>query len=131
LQVQTRLAELDPAALELADAEALADEIVESHAARQHVPARRGAVELDPVLGLEGLERLGLDQRQLPVGAVALVLVAVADEPLAGHGVDGLDRMRQLAALGGDEDRLDPPFAHGSIISGVKDAMESSTTSAA
>jgi hypothetical protein len=73
LHVQARLAELDPAALELADAKARADKVVEPDAAGERVSSRAGAVELDPVLGGQRLARLGLDQRQLgPRGAVGV-----------------------------------------------------------
>ena len=49
----------------------------------------------------KGLERLGLDQRD-----VAATEVAVTDNALAGH-IDALHRLRQLLVLGGDSDCLD------------------------
>ena len=58
LEVQARLAELDAEALDLADAEALADEVVQPHAADDDLPARLRPGEADV------LEHLGLDQRE-------------------------------------------------------------------
>ena len=65
LQVEARLAELDADALDLADAEALPDEVVQPHAADDDLPPRLGAGEADV------LERLGLDQRQRAARALA------------------------------------------------------------
>jgi hypothetical protein len=45
--VRARLAELDAVALDLADAEALADEVVEPDASRRDLPQRRARLETD------------------------------------------------------------------------------------
>src|SRR5205823_14719123 len=86
LQVRARLAELDGVALDLADAEALADQVVEPQAARRQLPPCRARQEADVLHGLL------LDERQRPprLGAVREV-VAISLEPLAGNGPDGLD----------------------------------------
>ena len=83
LQVVARLAQLDPAALDLADLEAPADERVQAHAARRELPARLAGRERDPVLGREPLELLALDERQLAGGLGARLEVAVAAQARA------------------------------------------------
>src|SRR4029078_7461157 len=75
LQVQARLAQLDPQALNVTDPKALANQVVEPHATHHHLPARLGAGEL------YALQHLGLDQGQRLTGSVALLAkVAVAAE---------------------------------------------------
>ena len=79
LQVQARLAELDAEALDAADREPLADEVVEAHAADDDLPPRLRPGQADV------LEHLGLDQRQRPARAGSVrAEVAVALEPLPG-----------------------------------------------
>jgi hypothetical protein len=63
LQVQARLAQPDPQALDLTDPKALADQVVEPHAAHHHLPAGLGAGEAD------ALQNFGLDQGQCLAGA--------------------------------------------------------------
>ena len=97
--MQARLAELDADALHLADAEALADEVVQPHAADDDLPAGLGAGEADV------LEHLGLDQRQRAARARSRLGHAVADEAVPGdglHRLDGRERLRRP-----DHDRLD------------------------
>ena len=87
------LAQLDADALDVADAEALADERVQVDAAREDVAARLGGADLDAVLGLQAFERLGLDQRErLARLRSVLEVVAVAGEPFAGVRRDAFDR---------------------------------------
>ena len=91
LEVQARLAELDADALDVADQEALADEVVQPHAANDDLPARLRARQPDV------LERLGLDQRQRPAGPLALrAEVAVALEPAPGDGAHEVDRRERV-----------------------------------
>ena len=63
LERRARLAQLDADALDVADAEALADELVQVDAAREDVAPALGRAELDAVLGGALRERLGRDQR--------------------------------------------------------------------
>ena len=98
LEGRAGLAQLDPPALGLAEAEALADERVQVDASREDVASRGGRIDLQPMLGERVLELLRLDQRQLLLGPAG-VEVAVAFEPLAGNGRGRVDRMRQIAAV--------------------------------
>src|SRR5438067_458382 len=78
LEMPTRLAELDAVALDLADAEALADEPVEVDAAGRHLPTRRAVRKPD------GLDLLRLDERERLAGLrAALAVVPVALEALS------------------------------------------------
>ena len=109
LQVVARLAQLDAAALDLADPEAPADERVQPHAARRELPARLAGRERDPVLGREPLELLALDERQLALGLGARLEVPVAAQAGARDrldAVDGVDRAgRDLGEVDGDDRR--------------------------
>src|SRR5262249_61036465 len=91
LQVQARLAELDTEALDGADHEALADQVVQPDAADDDLTPRLHARQRD------GLERLRLDQRQraarsLPVGTE----VPVTLEAAARDRADEIDRRERL-----------------------------------
>ena len=92
--------------------EAAPDQVVEADPARDHVAARLAGLELDPVLGRERLDRLGLDQRQVLAGLALLVEGAVAGE--VAVALDALARRPHAsstaaARLGArrDEDALD------------------------
>src|SRR5262249_59563097 len=63
LQVRARLAQLDAAALDVADAEGLADERIHVHATRDDVAPRLARLDRDPVLPIHRLDRLGRDER--------------------------------------------------------------------
>jgi hypothetical protein len=120
LQVQARLAQLHPKALDLTDPKAPADQIVQSHAAHHHLPARRGAGEGD------ALQHFRLDQGERLTGRGALLVeVAVALEPLAGEGAGRLDRRDRLG--GTDVDLLD---VHGSIMSAANGRVQRNTRAA-
>src|SRR5207342_33323 len=80
LERLARLAELHAAALDLADPKALADQIVQAHAAREDVAPGDRRIDREPVLLERVLELLCLDQRQLLTGTAG-VPVAVALEP--------------------------------------------------
>ena len=69
LEVVAGLAQLDPLALDLADPEALAHQVVEADSPGQDVAARLRRGQLDPLLGLQRLQRLGLDQGEVVAGA--------------------------------------------------------------
>ncbi len=121
LQVVARLTELDAAAFDGPDAEALPDERVQPHAAGRELAARLAGGERDPVLGGQELQLLALDERQLPLGVGAGLEVAVALQARAGdrlhpvdrvHGtrldrgeVDGDDRGGRLLGHGRDDTR--------------------------
>ena len=110
LEGRAGLAQLDSPALGLAETEALADERVQVDAPREDVASRGGRVDLQPVLGERMLELLRLS---ISKQTVLVIEVAVAFEPLPGNGRYRLDPMRQVAAVRGDEDRLDSPMTHG------------------
>ena len=101
LQVGARLAQAVAAALGLAHHEAPADQVVEGEAARHDVAAGLPRPQFDAVLARERLDRLGLDQRDVPARLAILGErpaareVAVALEPAAG------DRGGLGDALGG------------------------------
>src|SRR2546425_6476098 len=111
-EVGARLAELDAHALDIADTEPLALELVHVDAAREHVAARRGRFDRDVPLARHGVHRLGRDQRHGPTRrrVSPCPVIAVALEPTSGACLHALDGSRELAVLGGDEDRLDPTF---------------------
>ena len=97
LEVAARLAQLDAHALGLADPEALADQVVEARPTGEHVAPRLLVAELDPGLGPERLQGLGLDQGQV-LGVALGGLgdeVAIADRPLSGEDLDRVHRLRQ------------------------------------
>src|SRR5690242_2541653 len=102
LEVQARLAELDAVALDVADAEALPDEVVQPHAADGQLPSRLPRREADSLdlLGLHERQRLA---RLRPVRAE----VAVALEPPPGECAHRLDRAQFAGSLRPEMDRLD------------------------
>ena len=109
-----------PKALDLTDPKALADKVVQSHAAHHHLPTRLGTGEAD------ALQHFGLDQGECLAGRGALpVEVAVALEPLAGEGAGHLDRRDRLG--GTDVDRLD---VHCSIMSANNGRVQRNTRAA-
>jgi len=65
LQMAARLTQLDPAAFDVADAKAPADERVQAHAAGRQLAPRLARRELDPGVGGEPLQLLALDQREV------------------------------------------------------------------
>src|SRR3954469_25975443 len=90
LQVQARLAELHAVTLDVAHGEALADEVVQPHAAHGELPPRRAGCKVGVVdgLALDELERLaGLRSRrkEVPVAYESLP----ADR---AHRQDGVER---------------------------------------
>ncbi len=102
LEVGARLAQFDAEALDATDAEALADEVVEPHAAGRHLTACRSGLESC------ALDLLGLDESQRLAGLRAVgEEVAVTLEPLAGDGDSRLGRRERPCLLGPEMDRLD------------------------
>src|SRR5947207_2935857 len=100
LQVAARLTDHDAEALHLAHPEALAHQVVQPHAAHDHLAARLGAGEADI------LQHLRLDQGHRPAGLRAVAVeIAVALEPLARERADRIDRRDGVG--GADVDRLD------------------------
>src|SRR5262245_18476298 len=86
LQVQTGLADHDAVAFDLADAEPLADQVVQAHAADGELAA--GLALRQPGAGND----LGLDEREREARPRSLrEEVAVAFEALASEGLDRLD----------------------------------------
>jgi len=96
------LAQLDAAALDLADREPAADERVEVDAARQHVAPRVGVAPPQAVERLLGDEGDGRP-RLRAVGRV----VVLALEAVPGAGADALDRLGQVALVRRDRERGD------------------------
>jgi hypothetical protein len=94
LQVPAGFAQLGSHALDRADTEALADQVVEPHAARKHLPAGLLVRQFDAGVVAEALERLGLDQ-----GDVPRVPIAVAHDASGTH-LDLVDWAREGALLG-------------------------------
>src|SRR6266404_7245479 len=92
LQVPARLADLDARALDVADPEPLADQVVDPDAAHDHLAAGLRAGEADI------LQDLRLDQRQAVARVTMIAEVPVADQPLPGdrrhrgHRGDGVAR---------------------------------------
>src|SRR5262249_35052715 len=109
-QMQARLRALAALADGAADPKAPADQLGEVEPARCEIAPALPGGEGDPVLVLEPLGRLGLDQR--PVVALGAAVVAIAAEAEAGIGEDLVDRRRLRAALRGDVDLLDGAGAH-------------------
>jgi hypothetical protein len=114
LEMRAGLTELDAFAFDIADAEALADELVDVDTAREHVAPRRGRVDRHVALERDRVHRLGRDQGHASSrGRVAFrPEVTVALETASCVCTDALDRSRELAGLGRDEDRFDVA-AHG------------------
>src|SRR5437763_97206 len=115
LEVAAGLAQLDPDALDLADAEAAPDQVVQGDSAGHHVAADLVRRQLDARVREQPLERLRLEQRQVAAGLVDLrpgplaAVIAVAADPAAGHDVDRLLAVKRSLVLGADEDPLDAP----------------------
>src|SRR6478735_8946701 len=84
LEVAAGVAELGHDRLDLADADAVAQEIVQRDPARHHVAADLAGLQLDAGVRLQILDRLGLEQRDV------LVAVAVAVDPGAGPDLDSV-----------------------------------------
>ena len=100
LQVETRLAELDADALDIADAEAPPDQVVQPYTADDDLPSRLGPGQANV------LERLCLDQRQRVPGSLAAgAVVPVALEPAPRNRTDRLDGRKRLRRT--DVDRFD------------------------
>jgi hypothetical protein len=114
LEMRAGLTELDPLALDVADAEALADELVDVDPAREYVATRRGRLDRDVALERNRIHRFGRDQGDTSSRRRVAVFpeVTVALEAASGVRADALDRSRELARLGRDEDRFDVG-AHG------------------
>src|SRR5215467_8242423 len=92
LQMQAGLADLHAKALDAADQEALADQVVQPHAADHDLAAGLEASEADV------LQYLGLDQRQRLAGCrTFLAELAVALQPLARERGNAVDRRERLA----------------------------------
>src|ERR1022692_1254565 len=102
LEVRARLAQLNAEALDVADAEAPADEIVHLHPAQRHLSPRLAECQPDV------LDDRSVDQRQSLTGAgPGLVEVAVALQPLPGHGDRRVDRVELCRLARADVNRLD------------------------
>ena len=97
LEMTTRLAEFHAEALDLADAEAFADEAVDIHIAHGHLSSSRARLQPDVLHNLGGNERQRL-ARGSPVG----VEMTVALESLPGDRPHGLDSP-QLGLAGSPE----------------------------
>src|SRR5215467_10600405 len=108
LQVQARLTELDANALNAADPESLAHEIIEPDAAHDHLPAGFRAAQADILV------RLGLDQGQCPARSRSLLAeLAVSLKSLACQCRDGVHPREHLTRP--DVDLHD---VHASIMAG-------------
>src|SRR5438874_4859509 len=126
LQMGARFAELDAFALDIADAEPLAHELVDVDAAREHVAAGRGRLDRDVSLARDGVRRLSRDQRDRPARWRISIrpVIAIALEPAARARLHPLNASGKLAVLGGDEDRLDPAV-HGQTLAAEPAASRS------
>ena len=92
LQMQARLAEFDAGALDIADPETLADQIIEPHSPDHHLAARLrpGQAHI--------LQRLGLDQRQRLARLRAIgAEVPIAPEPFTRERRNRPGRHERLA----------------------------------
>src|SRR5439155_5597922 len=114
LEMRAGLTELDPFAFDVADAEALADELVDVDPTREHVAPRCGRLDRNVAFERDRIHRLGRDQGHASSrGRVAVFPeITVALETASCVRTDALDRTRELAGLGRDEDRFDVA-AHG------------------
>jgi len=114
LEMRAGLTELDPFAFDVADAEALPHELIDVDPAREHVAPRCGGLDRNVALERNRIHRLGSDQGHASSrGRVAVFPeITVALETASCIRTDALDRSRELAGLGRDEDRFDVA-AHG------------------
>ena len=100
---------LMPWSSDLADPELLADQVIERDAPRDDVAPGLDGAELDPVISAHGLDGLGLDQRDLAVGAVLAVGHPFAAElpipfqSMTGHRDHLVDRVQRLFRRRADE----------------------------
>jgi hypothetical protein len=96
LEMRARLTELDPFALDVADAEALADEFVDVDPAREDVAASRSRLDRHDALTRNGIHRFSRDQSDTsPRGRVAVFpVVTIAFETASRAGTDPIDRSR-------------------------------------
>jgi hypothetical protein len=109
--VQTGLADHHAVALDLADAEALADQVVQAHAVDGELAA--GLALRQPGAG----DDLGLDEREREARPRSLrEEVAVAFEALAGEGLDRLDGT-DVVLVGGP--RVDGDDVYGAHLLGL------------
>jgi hypothetical protein len=115
LEMTARLAELDAEALDLADAEAFADERIDVHVA--HGDLSPGLTRLQA----DVLDDLGGDERHRLARASALgVEMAVAFEPLSGNRCHLLDGPQLRLAGSPKMNRLDGhmPMMHQAPVEG-------------
>ncbi len=102
-QVSTGLAQSDPHESHLAHSEALTHEIVERNPACDDVPAGRSGLERNPMVALQRLNRLKLDQRDLATrpGRIGVCAhsqaVPVSFKPLPGQCPNLRDRGHETA----------------------------------
>jgi len=96
LEVRARLAELDPFAFDVADAEALADELIDVDAAREDVAPGCSRLNRHVAVLRNRIHRFGRDQRDpSPRGRVAIFpVVTVTLETAACESTDAVDRSR-------------------------------------
>jgi hypothetical protein len=105
LQMEARLADLDPFTFDVADPEPLADQVVDPHTAHHDLSPGLRARQADV------LQSFGLDESQSLTGARPVgEKVAVALQAMAGDGTDGIDRAQRLT--GTDVDGLDVHAIH-------------------
>jgi hypothetical protein len=105
LQVQARLAEFHAEALDIADPETLADQVIDPYAAGHDLPAGLRPAEADVFQGL------GLDQGQgLPGAGPFGEEITVTFQALPGDRANGADRAQRIA--GADVDGLDMHAIH-------------------
>src|SRR5947209_5313812 len=104
LKMVARLAQADAAQDHIANLKRLSDEMVQRHAARHQVAAALARLKRDLALAAQRLDRLGLDQRHLPIRMAGLAerpflpAIAIAEQSLAGDRLDFLD-LSQVRAL--------------------------------
>src|SRR5216683_6372319 len=93
-------------ALDLSHAKPLADELTEVDASDDDLAPRVARLQVERVLGVLALDRLGLEQRD--VARLRVVEVAITLEPAPGMRDDGLHGVCRLAVLLRQVYRLDP-----------------------
>src|SRR5262245_27187811 len=126
LQVQTGLADHDAVALDLADAEPLADQVVQAHAADGELAA--GLALRQPGAG----DDLGLNEREREARPRSLrEEVAVAFEALAGEGLDRLDGTDVVLVGGPRVDGADVHALTSSVSRSAATALAQSSCVAA